>query len=199
VTCDFAFPLRKEQAGREKDASPPIDTQALGGRKSVDFGCQAPACPLPKTRIQPLWAGLEGLFKKARQLLKKLAEKLYGCSKNAANTVHASHISVQRVKKSRQPLSLLCQKTVQFAGKPLALVKRSIQRAKNRGCPSSLDLCKTHIAGLSRLSKISSDFHTRFSHLSSVSRKNGQSFKKIFGFSKQRSIGVRVVRHPNYQ
>jgi hypothetical protein len=77
-----------------------------------------------------LSTGLEGLFKKIRQLVGKLIKKIFSYSKNATNTVRASHISVQRVKKMRQMVNLLCQKNIQLVGKIFALVKYSIQ-AKN--------------------------------------------------------------------
>jgi hypothetical protein len=127
-----------------------------------------------------LGAGLEGLFKKARQLVKKIIEKLYGCSKNATKTVRASHISAQRAKKARQLVSLLCQKNAQLVEKTFALVTHSIQGTKNRGCRSSLDLSKTPYRRLVELVKNLFGFpYALFGFLVSFSEKRAAFQKNI--------------------
>jgi hypothetical protein len=78
---------------------------------------QIPACPALKTRASLLWAGLEGLFRIIRQLVGKQIKKPYGCSKKRVNNVHTCHISVQRVKKARQSVGFLCQKTFNLSAK----------------------------------------------------------------------------------
>jgi hypothetical protein len=134
-----------------------------------------------------LGAGLEGLFKKARQLVEKLIKKLYSYSKNATNTVHASHFSVQRVKNMRQLLSLLRQKNFQLVGKTFALVKYSIQRAKRHRYRSSEDLTGTPHRGLVTLVKnlfgflyTLVGFLVSFSEKRATSQKNIQFFKTAF-------------------
>jgi hypothetical protein len=127
-----------------------------------------------------LGAGLEGLFKKARQLVRKLIKKLYSYSKNASNTVHASHISVQRVKKARQLFSLPRQKNIQLVGKTFTLVKHSIQRAKHHDCRSSRDLTDMPYRGLVALVKNLFGFlYTLVGFLVSFSEKRATSQKNI--------------------
>jgi hypothetical protein len=134
-----------------------------------------------------LWAGLEGLFRIIRQLVKKLIEKLYSYSKNETNTVRASHISVQRVKKARQTVSLLCQKNIQLAGKTFALVKHSVRRAKRHGYRSSPNLTETQHCRLVTLDKNLFGFLyalvvflVSFSEKRSTAQKNIHLFKIAF-------------------
>jgi hypothetical protein len=55
------------------------------------------------------------------------------------------------------------------------------------------------VAVLSRSSKISTDFCTRFSYSSSAFQKNSQFLKKTSNFSKYPSIAVRLVKCLDYQ
>jgi hypothetical protein len=134
----------------------------------------------PQDTCPAVGAGLEGLFKKARQLVKKLIKKIFSYSKNATNTVRASRISVQRVKKERQLVSLLCQKNIQLVGKTFALVKHSIQSTKRRGYRSGPDLTETPRRGLVALVKNLFGFlYALVIFLVSLSEKRATSQKNI--------------------
>jgi hypothetical protein len=97
----------------------------------------------PQDTYPAIGIGGKGLFKKARQFVGKLIKKPFNYSKKATNTVHASHVSVQRVKKARQMVNLLCQKNIQLVGKTFALVKYSIQETNLHS--DSFGLCLSEL------------------------------------------------------
>jgi hypothetical protein len=131
VTNGFILARRRRKRRERRDRRERrLRNREFGRREAKPRVGQTPACPSLKTHVPVFWAGIEGLFKKARQLVEKLIKKLYSYSKNATNTVRASHFSVQRVKKARQLVRFIRQKNIQLVGKTFTLVKHSV-KAKN--------------------------------------------------------------------
>jgi DNA invertase Pin-like site-specific DNA recombinase len=88
--------------GKRRERKPTgcrLRNREFGQCKAKPRAGQTPACPIHQGTYPAVGAGLERLFKKARQLVEKLIKKLFSYSKNATKTVRASHISVQWVKK----------------------------------------------------------------------------------------------------
>jgi hypothetical protein len=120
-------------------------------------------------------------------LSKNKSKNKTAIQENASNTVRASHISVQRVKKARQSVSLLSQKSIQLVEKTLALVKHSIQRPKRRGYSFALCFDEMLHCGLVALIKNLYEFPyalvgfpVSFSEKRAASQKNTQLFKIAF-------------------
>jgi hypothetical protein len=153
---------------------------------------QTPACPLPQDTYPALGVVRKGLFKKARQLVGKLIEKLYSYSKNVSNIAALLIFPFIWSK-------IIVNRSVFNVKKTFNL---SVKHSFRQTFDSENETPRLSFQPIFKRNAISWVYHAcQKSRRISIRafQISIQLFKKILNFSKLPSIAVQLVKRINYQ